>query len=65
MPNLVILAAQTGVTSAVQTAFETAIDGVKTDALALINAAIPVALSIGAAVLVIRIGWNFFRSMAK
>ena len=65
MPNLVILASDVSAPATVQGAFDSAIALVKTDALAMINSAVPVALAIGAATLVIRIGWNFFKSMAR
>lgn len=65
MINPILLAAGGDTAVGVQSAFETAIGLVKTDALAMISAAVPVALTIGAATLVIRIGWNFFKSMAR
>lgn len=65
MPNLVILASEVSTPSSIQSAFETAITAVKTDALSMITAAVPVALAIGASVLAIRLGWKFFKSMAK
>lgn len=65
MSYLLALGDASASSGTIQSAFDTAINAVKTDALAMIGSAVPVALSIGAAVLAIRLGWKFFKSMAK
>lgn len=59
-----MLAADTS-TSGLSSAFSTAVSAVQTDAMGMITTALPVALAIGGAVLGIRLGWKFFRSMVK
>lgn len=51
--------------SAVETAFQTAITQVQTDVTGMINVALPVGLAIAGVIIAIRIGWRFFKSVAK
>lgn len=60
-----VLATAEGATSAVTTAFTTAATAVQTDVMGMITASLPIALGIGGAIMAIRLGWKFFRSMAK
>lgn len=46
-----------------QSIFETAINGVKTETFGMMGTAAPVALAIGAAVLGITLGWGFFKKL--
>lgn len=48
-----------------KTALTTAFDGVKSDALGIMGVALPAALGIVSAVLAVRIGIKFFKSVAK
>lgn len=47
------------------TAFETALLAIKTDVLSYVATALPVALAIAGAFLAYKLGWKFFKSVAK
>ena len=49
----------------VKTALTTAMTGVKNDVLSIIEVAVPAALAIVGVVMAIRIGINFFKSIAS
>lgn len=51
--------------SAIQTAFDTAIKSIQTDATGMITTALPVALSIAGIFIAVKLGVKFFRSVAK
>lgn len=50
---------------AMTTAFETALTGVKTDVVSMVTTALPIGLGIMGLFLAIRLGINFFRSIAN
>lgn len=47
------------------TAFATALGTVQTDVMGFLAVALPIALAIGGAVLAIKFGWKFFKSMGR
>lgn len=52
-------------TEAMKTAFSTAVDGIKSDVLSMMSTALPAGLSIMGVMLALRLGVNFFRSIAS
>lgn len=53
------------VLSGTQEAFQTAITSVQSDFLGFMGIALPVGLAIGGAIIAIRLGWKFFKGVAK
>lgn len=62
MPGLIFMETNT---DALQKAFSTALDIVKTDVFAFMGAVLPVALSITGAVLAVTFGIKFFKRVTK
>lgn len=58
-----VLAFAEGATAS--TVITTAATAVKTDALAALSAVAPIGISIGGAYLVFKLGWRFFKGLAK
>lgn len=52
-------------TEAMKTAFSTAVETIKSDVLAMMTVALPAGLSIMGVMLALRLGVNFFRSIAS
>lgn len=46
-------------------AFSTAVSGVQADVLEFIGIALPVGLAIAGTIIAIRLGWKFFKGVAK
>lgn len=65
MPALLSGAGASGAAADVTSTFSTAVTQVQTDVMSMISTALPIALAIGGAVIAIRLGWKFFKSMAK
>ena len=49
----------------INTAFTTAVGTIKTDTISMIETALPAALSIAGIMIAVRLGINFFRSVAN
>lgn len=56
----------TGETAASATeVFTTAINGIQSDVMSFIGIALPVGLAIAGTIIAIRLGWKFFKGVAK
>lgn len=52
-------------TEAMKTAFTTAVDSIKTDVTSMIGVAMPAGLGIAGVMIAVRLGINFFKSIAS
>lgn len=52
-------------TTSVVDAFTTAVNGVQSDVLKFIGVALPAGLAIAGTIIAIRLGWKFFKGVAK
>ena len=53
------------VTEAMKTALSNAFTGIQTDVTSIITTALPAALAIAGIGIAVRIGWSFFKSIAR